>query len=1157
MRGFRIEPGEIEAALVRHPAVSQAVVVAREDAPGQKRLVAYVVAAADREIDTSALRRRLGESLPDYMVPSSIVVLDALPLTANGKLDRHALPAPDLTPSVVRLPRTPQEEVLCALYAEVLGVERVGVDDNFFALGGDSIMSIQLVSRARKAGLEITPRAVFQHQTVAALASSARVVAAQTAVLDIATGAMEPTPIMHWLRQCGGPIGRFHQAMLLRVPAGMWQADLIGALQAVLDHHDALRLRLDVSVEGEWSVEIAPAGAIAAGECLRRIEISGLSDGGVRTCIGAAADAVAARLSPAHGRLLQAVWFDAGNAAEGRLLLSIHHLVVDGVSWRILIPDLATCWQALAAGRSPALLPRGTSYRRWGQRLAEEARAAGRVAELSQWRGMLSERSLGLVDGSLDAGRDIAGTARHVTLELSAAVTGALLTTVAGAFHGGINDVLLSALVVAVADWGRRHGRAGGPAMLVDLEGHGREEIFADVDLSRTVGWFTSLYPVRLDPGAIDLEEALAGGAALGRAVKNIKEQLRALKDHGLGYGLLRYLNPQTASQLAGYAGPQLSFNYLGRFAAGVQEDWGIAAEAEALGGGVDAGMPLTHALAVNALTLDGAEGARLRATWSWAPALLDEAAVSDLARGWFAALEALVRHAAQLGAGGRTPSDLPLVSLSQAEIDRLEREAPQIEDILPLSPLQEGLLFHALFDAQGPDIYTMQVAFVLEGPLESSALQTAAETLVQRHASLRAAFRYENLSRPVQIILPAVRVPWHNIDLSLLDDTAREQRLAQILAEDCAERFDLAAPPLLRFTLIRLGADRHQLLFTHHHILVDGWSMPVLVQELLTLYAQRGDARTLPRVTPYRDYLAWIAAQDRAAAVAAWSAALAGLEEPTLVALQDRGRAPVLPEQIMLTLSERLTGALTQQARARGLTLNTYIQGAWAILLGRLTGRADVVFGVTVAGRPPEIAGIESMVGLFINTLPLRVKLSAEQPLVALLAEVQDSQSRLMAHQHLGLAEVQGLAGLGELFDTLVVFENYPVDHAALAAASNGLHVTPVAGYDASHYPLEPWLLCRESGCGCGSIIAPTCLSVRAWRRWGHGLFGCWRRRSRSRSGRLGGSTFLALRSATPCCATGTTPRGRSRLPACRNCLPPRRRARPRPSRWCSRISS
>ena len=217
---------------------------------------------------------------------------------------------------------------------------------------------------------------------------------------------------------------------------------------------------------------------------------------------------------------------------------------------------------------------------------------------------------------------------------------------------------------------------------------------------------------------------------------------------------------------------------------------------------------------------------------------------------------------------------------------------------------------------------------------------------------------------------------------------------------------------------------------------------MPILVQELLTLYGQRGDGGSLPRVTPYRDYLAWLAGQDRAAAVAAWSAALAGLEEATLLAPHAARQAPALPEQILLTVDASLTAALMQQARARSLTVNTYIQGLWAILLGRLTGRDDVVFGVTVAGRPPEIAGIESMVGLFINTLPLRVKLSPEQPLAALLSALQDSQSRLMAHQHLGLAEIQSLAGLGELFDTLVVFENYPVDQAALANAGNGVQV-------------------------------------------------------------------------------------------------------------------
>ena len=291
-----------------------------------------------------------------------------------------------------------------------------------------------------------------------------------------------------------------------------------------------------------------------------------------------------------------------------------------------------------------------------------------------------------------------------------------------------------------------------------------------------------------------------------------------------------------------------------------------------------------------------------------------------------------------------KSAPDLPLVALSAAEIGRLEGSYPQIDDVLPLSPLQEGLLFHALFDAQGPDIYTMQIAIVIDGPLDGATLNAAADALVQRHGSLRAAFQHEHLSRPVQVIVPVVRAPWRNIDLSALDEASREERLQQILAEDCGERFDPARAPLLRFTLIRLGADRHRLLFTNHHILMDGWSMPVVVWELLTLYGQRGDGGSLPRVTPYRDYLAWLASQDRAAAVAAWSTALAGLEEATLLAGPGRGGAPALAEQIRFTVDASLTSALMRQARGRSLTVNTYIQGIWAILLGRLTGRDDVV---------------------------------------------------------------------------------------------------------------------------------------------------------------------------------------------------------------------
>ena len=1056
VRGFRIEPGEIEAALVRHGDVAQAAVIAREDGPGGKRLVGYVVAAGAAVPDAAVLRAHLGRSLPEHMVPSAFVVLDRLPLTPNGKLDRRALPAPEArVGSVRRVARTPQEEILCGLFAEVLGLERVGIDDNFFALGGDSIMSIQLVSRARKAGLVITPRAVFQHQTVAALAGVIGLVApAPSPLLDISTGALPATPIMHWLLERGGPIDRFCQAMLLQVPAGLQRDHLVGALQCLFDHHDALRLRLTGS-EAPWSLEVAPAGAVVAGDCLRRIDICGLDDAGLHACIVEAAPAAERRLDPAAGAMVAAVWFDAGAQAPGRLLLTIHHLAVDGVSWRILVPELAAAWAAIARGGMPAPAPRGTSFRGWAQRLASHARDGGCVEELAFWRGMLGSPSLSLVEGALDPSRDTNGTAGRLTLTLPAALTGALLTRVPAAFHGGINDVLLTGLVVAIADWCRRRGRGSGAGVLLDLEGHGREEVFGDIDLSGTVGWFTSLFPVRLDPGALDVEEAMAGGGALGRALKSIKEQLRALPDNGLGYGVLRYLNPQTASQLAGFAAPQIGFNYLGRFAASAAADWGSAGEAVRLGGG-DPAMPLGHCLEVNALTLDDREGARFTATWSWAPALVTEAEVRDLAERWFTALEGLVRHAAAPGAGGRTPCDLPLVALSQEEIEGLESAYPQIEDVLPLAPLQEGLLFHALYDVQAPDIYTVQLELGLEGALESEAMAAAVQALVARHASLRARFRHEHLSRPVQIILPQVTAPWRSIDLSSLDEAGREERLAAVLAQERAERFDLAGAPLIRFALIRLAADRHRLVLTNHHIVMDGWSMPVLVRELLTLYAHQADAAVLPRVTPYRDYLAWVAAQDRAGALAAWREALAGLEEATRLAPHDPGRQPVAPEQIRLSLTATLTTALTAQARRHGLTLNTLIQTAWAILLGRLSGREDVVFGVTVAGRPPEIAGIESMVGLFINTLPLRVQLPPGTALLELLRQVQDSLSRLMEHQHLGLAEVQGLAGLGELFDTLVVFENYPVDRAGLSSDAGGLRLTDFRGLDATHYPLS-----------------------------------------------------------------------------------------------------
>jgi non-ribosomal peptide synthase protein (TIGR01720 family) len=820
------------------------------------------------------------------------VVLERLPLTPNGKLDRRALPAPEVVPSPGRRgPRTPQEEVLCGIFADVLGVEKVGIDDSFFELGGDSIVSIQLVSRARQAGVSITPRAVFQHQTVAALAEFAGSLTASPpsgeAAPDRAVGAVSATPIMRWLKARGGPIEGFHQGLLLQLPVGVGEADLTAALQAVLDHHDALRLRLTGSgsdgawsdgawsdgawsdgawsdgawSDGGWDLAVAPVGAVQALACLRRIDIGGLGDeAGLRACIGSAARSAAERLSPADGVMVQAVWFDAGARRPGRLLLTIHHLAVDGVSWRILVPDLAAAWSALAAGGAVSLPPRGTSFRGWSQRLLSHAQRPQVEAELSYWTAMLGQPSLSLVGGALDAGRDVFGAAAHVTLTLPCDATQALLSRVPARFHGGINEVLLTGLAVAVCDWHRRRagagGAPGGQAVVVDVEGHGREEVIAGVDLSRTVGWFTSLFPLRLDLGALDVADAAAGGPALGRALKAVKEQLRAVPEKGLGYGLLRYLNGRTAAALSGFAAAQLGFNYLGRFAGGDGTAWSAAAEAVALGG-EDPAMPLAHGIEVNALTLDGPGGAELVARWSYAPGLVSAAEVGDLAQRWFAVLEALVRHAAQPGSGGRSPSDLALVGLTQDEIERLERQYPRLEDVLPLSPLQEGLLFHALYDARAPDVYTVQLELELEGSLDGAALEAAMRALLARHDSLRACFWQEGLSRAVQVIVPDALPPWRMLDLSSLDETEQAARLDRVVEEERLGRFDLAAAPLMRLALVRLGAQRHRLVLSNHHLLMDGWSAPVVVRELLALYARQcgeaADAAEAPPPPPYR----------------------------------------------------------------------------------------------------------------------------------------------------------------------------------------------------------------------------------------------------------------------------------------------------------------
>ncbi|GHE74468.1 amino acid adenylation domain-containing protein [Streptomyces vinaceus] len=675
VRGFRIELGEVESALASFDGTAQAVVVVREDRPGDKRLVAYVVPVAGTALDTAAIRSHVAATLPDYMVPSAFVPLEALPLTLTGKLNRAALPAPDYAGGGGRGPRNEREQLLCTLFAELLGVPVVTIDDNFFAMGGDSIVSIQLVSRARQAGLVLTPRDVFQYQTVAGLALVAAPDDDRRAAPDRGTGSVPMTPIMGWLRELGGPIDGFNQAVLLRVPSRLTQDSLVTAVQAVLDRHDVLRARLDRSGADGWTLDVPPAGTTDAAHCVRRVDVSAHEASALEHVLAEHAEAARRELAPDDGVMLRAVWFDAGGDRPGRLLLMLHHLVVDGVSWRILAPDLMSGWLGSAAGSEIALAPVPTSFRSWACRLAERAGTEAVEAEFPVWERMTSAPDAAIADRPLDPARDTKATARHHTVVFPAELTEPLLSTVPAAVDARVDEVLLTGFALALAEWRRRRGNGGGSPVLLSLEGHGRDET-GESELSGTVGWFTAAHPLRLDPG-VRWHEIRDGSPAAGTALNRVREQIRALPAKGTGYGLLRYLNPRTAAVLGRARRPQIAFNYLGRVRTDPAgpADWGAAPEAVRISP-TDPEMPFSHSLELNAVAHDRLGGTELSLAWSWPAGLFEEQEIRSLTGLWSEALEALTKYAlTSPDTRGLMPSDLSLVDLLQDEIDELEAE--------------------------------------------------------------------------------------------------------------------------------------------------------------------------------------------------------------------------------------------------------------------------------------------------------------------------------------------------------------------------------------------------------------------------------------------------------------------------------------------------
>lgn len=1061
LHGMRIELGEVEAALSQHPGVKQAVVRLHEQPSGGKHLVAYLTGSHGPPPSPEELRMYLSLRLPAEMMPSAFVALDDFPLTITGKVNRKVLPVPEklqVKPRLVpQAPRTDIEKTLASIFQQVLGVERVGRDDNFFELGGDSILSLQIVALAAEAGLHFRPQHVFQAPTIAGLVTLAKSIE-PTHVQPIQAsgeGVIPLTPIQHWFFQQDFPESHHWNQSLMFIPSRtLHPLHLRPAVSALLRQHDALRLRFENGTSG-WqqtlseSVEHIP---------LEVIDLSTLSRAQQENAVDKHVAAQQTSLNLSAGPLIRVVYFVFGANHPGRLLIVIHHLVVDGVSWRILLEDLQSAYLQNERGLSVRLPAKTTAFYTWARRLASYAQSTDLIQEASFWQRMLDTCQQAPVGGhfipdQISAQQNTEGSARRVSVSLTYEETQSLVHQAADAYRTEIVDLLLSALVRAFQRLTSRE------AFWIDLEAHGREDIFDDIDLSRTVGWFTNIYPVCLE---------LPLNASFDQSIKSIKKQLHRIPRHGLGYCLLRYLcqDPKLGELFKEVPPAPVSFNYLGQLSDTSVGRLFFGLAPQPLGHQRNPGAQRPHPIEINAAIYRG----ELFIEWSYSFHVHFRHTIEQVAGYFIDELRSLIAHSQSPQLAGYTPSDFPSVELSQAELDTIARMPSgqesgifrrNLEAIYLLSPMQQGMIFHSLYTPES-GIYFEQTAFTVQGRFNVPAFEQAWQRVLDRHTILRTSFVWQGLDRVLQVVHRNAKPPFVLQNWREVPVTEQQDRFERLLTEERRRGFDLSAPPLLRLDILKIKRDTYTILLNHHHALLDGWSVSLLFEEVFALYnaIDHNQDLTLPPPKPYQDYINWLQTQDLALAEAFWRKELDDFipfrSKPTSTPPSPPAGASH-PAELEERLSIPTTIALQSQARQWHLTISTLIQGAWAVLLSRSFQRDDVLFGVTVSGRSLDLPGCLTMIGLFINTLPLRVRIHPRARLFEWLHHIQSKAIEIQQFDYTPLAQIQTWSGLPPglpLFDTLLVFENYPAQ-ASIHDQRNSLKIGNIRSIEQATYPL------------------------------------------------------------------------------------------------------
>ena len=1026
IRGFRIELAEIEKTLLGYEQVGEAVVVPFEEQDGEKKLAGYFI--AEDKVDITGLRKHLMQRLPYYMVPGYLLQMDAFPLTPNGKLDRKRLPVPEIQMAGDQVAcRTPEERLLEEIWSKVLGVKNISVNDNFFSIGGDSIKSIQIISRLRNEGYELSVKDIFTAQTIQDLAlklKKLQAVSDQSAVRG--KGAL--TSIQKWF--FSGPVvfkHHYNQSVVLDFPQRI-KADVIERIFFKLqEHHDALRMvfmrengKIISFTKGpDMPVSIAEYEKIDS-EDLFLSAVNGIQSG----------------IDLENGPLMKLGLFHTKTGS--RLLIVIHHLIVDGISWRILFEDIETLYGQIVKNQRLSLPLKTDPFRSWADHLSEYTAGARFKKAMIYWDRVLKGNPAPIPRDN-PGEVHLPGQKLMETFILDKEATRHLLSDIHMSFSTQINDILLTALLVAV----KKNYPAA--AVTIDMESHGREDIGKNVNISRTVGWFTSIFPVVLDRVGNDL----------AATIKEVKETLRSVPNNGIDYLLYR----------PSYTASQIFFNYLGQF------DTDIAGRSFSIsrdmaGDNTAADESPAHDWEILGIVAGG----QLTMSLSYRGDQYEKATIAAVMSDYKKSLEEIIGYCCLYGKVELTPSDLTYRGLSIVQLDELQKTY-EVEDVCTLSPMQESMLFHHLLDPDS-EHYRLQLTYRVKGRLDIAAVENTFAMLSRRYDMFRTMFIHGLYGRPVQVVLKrrGVAFLFRDVRSACLAAT-REEVILSCRTEDRDKKFRLNVDNLIRLTVLQTGEEEFEFIWSYHHIIMDGWCLGIIVQDFKNIYKafRRGAAIELPPVVPYARYIEWLGHRDRDASLSYWKNYLNSYPEPATLpgaapadALSgSRPSGSYGSEEIVIDAAK--TKLLNGVCRDHAVTLNTVLQTAWGILLSKYNNTSDVLFGSVVSGRPAGVQGIENMIGLFINTIPVRVQYDKDDSIATLLQKMQIDAVESEPHHYSLLSEIQTLTPLGrQLLDHIFIFENFPVAEGIEGAGvmdsddEGKMEVSDVKAIDRNSYDLS-----------------------------------------------------------------------------------------------------